>query len=139
MVQGHGTSWAWPCSVAGALAGLLACEPHVRTGNNPQRTPAYQPPAVGPEIQLVFRLRDECENWSAALALARGAAKCRGTRTSDKSCECQREAPCDLCLFLNDTLWPDVFVLDLSNYAETDWEDRVRWTEASMNIARSLC
>jgi hypothetical protein len=125
------------------LAGIMACDLHGRTGIiPPQSVPvaAYQSSLEGPEIQLVFRLMDECENWNAALALARGAAKCVGTRTSDKSCECQREAPCDLCLFLNDTLRPDVFVRNLDRtHGETIWEDDKHWTKASVGIAASLC
>jgi hypothetical protein len=128
-----------PYRVVGALAGIMACESHLRTGFSPRSSPAHQPQPDGPDIQLVFQLQDDCANWTAALALSRRAASCGGTRTTDKSCACQREAPCDLCLFLNDTLRPKVFVRDLTKYAGTDWEDRVHWTNPWVVIDRSLC
>jgi RHS repeat-associated protein len=70
----------------------------------------------------LFRLRGECHNWQQALDMARRAAGCKeGSNRGDRSCACQKEAPCDLCLFLNDQLWPDAYPLDIQDRGELQW------------------
>lgn len=58
-----------------------------------------------------FQTRDECPNWTKAVALAEAKAGCSGMGRDDrKATECRKDFACDVCQFIEDETWPPAYI-----------------------------
>ncbi len=112
------TGFASRLSLAAALLLSLSC---ASTGSAP---PPRSSNAVS-DSQLCFRIKEYCPNWQPALEIARERAGCGkvNPHRKDRETACQSNATCDLCLFLNDDLSPDVVLKDIGRPAQSVEEE----------------